>query len=351
MNYTVFLKHVTSGDIYELPFKSINFIEELNNGSQATFNFDYPTIKDEVAKPYGTTVVDLFTSVFSELWVQNDSAVKVWYGVVSEYNRTKDAAGNYTLQIAGVDYFSLLQKRRTDNDKLYTGVDPATIPWDLINISQTSGLPSADLGITQGSTVSTGLTVNAEYKRSDIRQAISDVSNYKVQGSFDVDIDFTKKLNLFYPTKGSVKANIVLDDNNILADSVKIPLLLAMSNNVFVRGQGINNDVAESNRTASTPTINEYTLLEDVVSDTQVSDTTILAAEGDRFLALNQLPLNFITLKHGDDIDITTYSLGDTIVVNITEENISYAQFRVKKRTVDLDQAGTIIVQLDLLTI
>jgi hypothetical protein len=348
MTFTVFLKHTTSGDIYELPF---NYIEELNNGAQATFNFDYYTIKEQVADKYGTTVVDLFTGVLSEIWVQNDSAVKIFLGVVSEYNRSKDAAGNYTLQIAAIDYFSLLQKRRTGSNVVYSAVDPATIPWDLINTSQTSGLPSADLGLTQGTTVSTGLTINAEYKRSDLKQVISDLSNIKVQGSFDFDIDYTKKLNLYYPTKGSVKSSIVLDDNNILADSVKIPLLLAMTNNVFVRGQGINNDVAESNRTASTPTINEYTLLEDILTDTQAPDTTILAAEGDRFLALNQLPLDAITLKHGDDIDITSYGLGDTLIVNISEEAISYAQYRVKKRSVDINEANNILIQLDMLTI
>jgi hypothetical protein len=351
MKFTVFLLQVASGNLFELSYKSLNYVEELNNGSQATFQFDYKTIKDDVATPYSTNVKDLFTAVFTEMWIQDESGTKIWYGVVSEYNRTKDTAGNYTLQIAAVDYFSLLQKRRTEVDKIYTAVDPATIPWDLININQTSGLPKADLGITVGTTVSTGLSVSAEYKRADIKQSISDLSNYKVQGSFDFDIDYTKKFNMYYPTKGSLRANVVLDDNNIQADSVKIPLLLAMTNNVFVRGQGINNDVAESNRTASTPTINEYTLLEDVISDTQVSDTTVLAAEGDKFLALNQLPLYAVSLRHDDAVDITTYGLGDTIIANITEEQISYAQYRVKKRTVDISDTNAISVQVDLLTI
>src|SRR5947207_2366214 len=110
MTFTVILKHITSGDIYELPFRSLNYIEELNNGSQATFQFDYQTIKDQVATPYGTTVADLFTGVLSEIWVQNDSGIKIWFGVVTEFNWSKDMAGNHTLQIAAVDYFSLLQK-------------------------------------------------------------------------------------------------------------------------------------------------------------------------------------------------------------------------------------------------
>lgn len=349
MIYTVILKHVASGDIYELPYKTVSYVEELNNGSQATFEFDYSTIKEQVCDPYTTNPKDLFTAVLSEITVKDSNNNVLWLGVISEYNRSKDASGNYSLQVAAIDYFSLLQKRRTGSDDIFSGVDPATIPWSLINTSQLK--TSGNLGITQGTTVTTGLSVSVELKYADIKQAITDLSNYKVNGSFDFDIDTGKKLNLYYPTKGSLRSNIVFDDNNILAHAVKIPVVLNITNSVFVTGQGINNDIAQVNRQASAPIIAEYTLLEDVISDTQTADTSTLSAEGDRKLALEELPLYLITLKHSDDVDLTTYGLGDTVVVNITEEQISYAQYRVKKRTVDIDQTGTMVATLDLLTI
>jgi hypothetical protein len=140
----------------------------------------------------------------------------------------------------------------------------------------------------------------------------------------------------------------VLDENTTLADSVDISLLLNMTNSVFARGQGINNDVAESSRNADDSVIEEYTLLEDVITDTQTGDTAVLNGEGDKYLALNQLPLARITKKHGDDIDVTSYGLGDTIIDNCPEEDISYEEYRIKKRTVDIDKTGTIIVTLDL---
>lgn len=349
MTFKLFLKHVTSGDLFELSFKSVNYVEELNNGSQATFNLDFSTIKEQVADVYNTNVKDLFTAVLSEIWIEDANANKIWFGVVSEYNRSKDAAGNYTLQVAAVDYFALFQKRRTGADDIYTNVDPATIPWSLINTSQSK--THGNLGITQGATVTTGLSVSAEYKYADIKQSISDLSNLKVNDSFDFDIDYTKKLNLYFPTKGTTRLNVVFDENTIVAHAVKVPVLLNITNSVFVTGQGINNDIASVNRQAADAVIAEYTLLEDVLSDTTTADTTILSNEGDRKLALEQLPLNAITIKHDDDVDLTTYGLGDTVVVNITEENINYAQYRVKKRTVDIDESGTMIATLDLLTI
>ncbi|HWY79456.1 MAG TPA: hypothetical protein VNW29_03800 [Candidatus Sulfotelmatobacter sp.] len=349
MTFTVFLKHVATGDKYELPFEWVNYVEELNNGSSATFNLDFATINEQVAIPYGTNPKDLFTAVLSEIWVENDSGIKVWFGLVTEYTRTKDASGNNKLQIAAIDYFGIFQKRRTGASVDFTAVDPATIPWSLINTSQL--LTHGDLGITVGVTASTGLSVTQNYKRADIKQSISDLSNFKLKNSFDFDIDYTKKLNIYYPTKGSLRANVVFDDSNILGDAVKIPVLLNMTNSVFARGQGINNDVPEVNRQSLDAIIAEYTLLEDVLSDTTTSDTTVLSNEGDRKLALEQLPLYAITIKHDIDTDITTYGLGDFVIVNVPEEQISYAQYRVKKRTVDIDDSGTLIVQLDLLTI
>jgi len=49
-----------------------------------------------------------------------------------------------------------------------------------------------------------------------------------------------------------------------------------------------------------------------------------------------------ITKKHGDDIDITSYGVGDTIIVNCPRTGYSHIEeYRVKKRTVDIDKTGT----------
>ncbi len=347
----VFLLDVVTGDLFELPFSSIECIDELNNGKSATITLDYPAIQ-AVAKAYNTTVQDLFTATFREIWV-NANGTRIWYGVVSEYNRSKDASGQYQMSIAAIDYFSLFQKRRTGLTPVsFTNVDPATIPWSLINTSQQSYLPYSDFGITQGRADTTPLTVSITYKNAELRQEIINLSNYKQYGTFDFDIDFTKKLNVYYPIKGTTRSNIVLDDNNILADTVKIPVLLSLTNSIYVQGQGINDNVSGVNRKASDTVINAYKLLEDQISDINNSDAGLLAAEGDRFLALNQLPLYQISLKHEiSDPDITSYEVGDSLIVNVIEEGINYQTYRVKKRTTQIDQSGQGICQLDLLLI
>ena len=345
----VFVKDVSTGNIFEIPFTSLNYVEELNNGYSATLNLDYPSI-EAIAKSYGITAKSLFCDTFREVSIQLNGTV-IWLGVVSEYDRSKDASGGFTLTVGCIDYFSLLQKCRTGLTEVdFTGVDPATIPWSLISTHQ--ALSYADFGITVGATASTGLSVTMAYKNAELRTEIINLSNAKVYGSFDFDIDYAKKLNIYYPTKGSTRNDLVFDDNNILANTVKCPVVLNLTNSVFVVGQALNGVAATVNRQASNSEINQYKLLEDTISDSNNSDTTILNAEGDKFLSLNKLPIYQITLKHeGDDPYITNYNIGDTVVVNIPEEGIAMQSYRIKRRTVDIDQAGEIIATLDLLII
>lgn len=341
----VYLKDLSTGNLFELPYESINYIDELNVGKSMIVNLDYPAIK-ALCITYNITPQDLFTATLREIWVEvtmpGASAKIVWLGVVSEYNRTKDATGTYTLQIAAIDYFSLLQKRRTGLTQVdFSAQDPKDIAWSLINTSQ--GLTNGNLGITRGANPATGLSVSISYNNAELKTEIQNLSSYKVNGSFDFDIDLTKKFNTYFPTKGSTRSGIVLDDNNILSDSVKIPVVLSLTNDVFVVGQA-------QNIVERTGTIGGFTLLQDTISDTTVTDTNILNNDGDLFLALNHLPLYQISLKHdGQDPDITTYDVGDTLVVNIPEEGISYANYRVRKRTVEIDKGGQITVQLDML--
>ena len=347
----VFLKNITTGDLFEIPFSSLNYIEELDMGQNATFTLDYIGVK-AVADKYGTTVQDLFTATFREIYITMDDDI-IWLGVVSEYNRSKSADGTFMLTVAAIDYFSLFQKRRTGLTTVsFSAVDPATIPWALIHASQILNPPYSDFGITEGATDTTGLSVSIDYKNAEVRQEIVNLSNAKQLGSFDFDIDYTKKFNIYYPTKGSLRPEIVLDDNNILADSVKIPVVLNLTNSVFVIGQGINNDVASANRIAAAGYLTAYKLLEDQISDNNITDPDLLNAAGDRFLALNKAPLYQVSIKtSGDEPDIRDYDVGDTLIINVPEEGLSYAEYRVKKRTVDIDVSGQMIVQLEMLLI
>lgn len=350
-NVYILIINPSTGDTVELPYMSVSYIEELNNGYSATLNFDYIAVK-EICDKYSLTPVQLFTSSFREVKVIRSDGSLLWRGVISDYTRSVDAYGKYSLTVACVDYFALLQKRRTALTRIFTNTDPATIAWNLINDTQTSESPYSDFGITQGTANTTGLSQSITYQFAEIRQEIINLSNANQANSFDFDIDYTLKFNTYFPIKGSVRNNIVLDQNNIIANTVDVPVVLNLTNEVYVIGNGVNSDVTYVNRQATNSYKISYKKLEDVLRDSQQTDTNILNNIGDKFIVLKREPLSAISVTHLDgDPDVTTYGIGDTIIVNIPEEQISYAQYRVKKRTVDIDDKGTIKVQIDLLTI
>ena len=64
----VYLLDVGTGDKFELPYSTIHYIEELNNGGSATFGFDYAAIIANVCKPYSLTIPQLFTGRFCEIY-------------------------------------------------------------------------------------------------------------------------------------------------------------------------------------------------------------------------------------------------------------------------------------------
>src|SRR5258708_17971208 len=131
----IFIVDIGTGSKLEIPYETINYIKELNNGSTARIDFDFNAVK-AICVTYNTTAQDLFTSSLREVQIFVEGTL-IWLGVVSEYQRTKDATGTYTASIAAVDYFAFFQKRRTGFTEVdFIGVDPATIPWSLINTSQ-----------------------------------------------------------------------------------------------------------------------------------------------------------------------------------------------------------------------
>ncbi len=343
------IQNPVTGDLYELPFSAISFTEELNGGKDAQFSFDFIALQD-IAKAYNTNPLFLLTSSYREIWVEMNGS-KIWYGAISDFHLTKDAQGLFQLNVYGLGFFSLFQKRRTNNSTVFTTVDAGQIAWSLINTSQQADLPYSDLGITQGS-VPASTTRTIEYNFAEIRQTIIDLSNAKVKNGFDFDIDNTKKFNVYYPFKGTTRNNIILDDKNLLGWAAVKNLLTNITNKVYVVGKGINTDVAYVYVSASSDYKSAFKVLEDTISDKALDSLTNLTDEANMFLAYNQAPILTLTLKHhGEDLDVTSFVLGDIIFVTIPELSLSLASFRVKKRQVHIDENGNILVDVDLQTI
>lgn len=336
--YTLFVEY-RDGTVFELPYLSSSYDEEQNKGKSARFMLDYLAVED-VANAYGTTVDFMLTGGYREIYIQKDTT-KIYYGVISDYAVAKESDGKTTIQLASVDFFALLAKRIVGAKRTFTATEASEIAWTLIDESQSSD-PDADLGITQGTTT-TSKNRDKTFRFATVKEAIEYISNFNLKDGFDFDINTLKQFNAYYPEKGSQRANIVLDEENILSWSWRKPLTTTLTNKVYVLGEGFNDDVQYITRESDTSYKEAFTLLEDVLQGGEVSDDT-LDDKGDRHLLKYQAPISelVLTLKD-DDPDILEYDLGDSLKIKIAEIGLDNVYRRVYKRSVSIENQLAVV--------
>lgn len=342
----VYVKNPTTEDIFELPYLSISFTEELNVGKDAKFSFDYDAV-NEIAQKYGTTASFLFTSGIREIYIEKNG-VKIYLGVISDYTLGKDIQGDMKLDIASVGYMALFSKRRTGVKRIFSNTEAGDIAWTLINESQNSDLPYSDFGITKGSAI-TSVNRDRTFRFANIKDEIVQMSNLNLKSGFDFDIDNTKKFNTYYPEKGSTRQDIVLEEGSIVSWGYRKPLILSLANKAYVLGEGFNDDILYVTRNSDNAYKTTFKLLEEVLSERNIITTETLNDKGDKYLLDNQSPKIQLTINHIDGSpDITTYDVGDRIKIRISEIDIESVFMRVLKRTVSIDQQGATTVSIAL---
>jgi hypothetical protein len=253
--YRVFIKNPSSTEIVELQPKSWSFIDELNKESTIKLSVSHEEVQ-KIADTYNSTNLAIFTTALREIYVERNGT-KVFYGVVTDYQVAPDGQGGKSIDVTGVSWFGLLNKRRAGIPvRIFSAQDAAVIAWTLINESQQSdpdggGGYYSDYGITQGAHPTTK-NRDRTYRFDNIKEAIYRLSNNNLKDGFDFDIDTAKAFNVYYPTKGSTKADIVLDEHNLATWRYKKPLLGTLTNRVYVKGAGQNDDLLYVTRTAGT---------------------------------------------------------------------------------------------------
>ncbi|MDO8656346.1 MAG: hypothetical protein Q7K45_03845 [Nanoarchaeota archaeon] len=333
--YQIFIRNIVTNDIFELPFISLAFTEELNKGRDARVSMDFRSAK-AIADVYNTDILFLFTSGLRELWIQKHE-VKVYIGVISDLAIQKDDKGFLRVDIASVGYLTLFSKRRTSNKRVFTATDAGQIAKTLIDESQQSDLPYSDLGITFGA-IASSVNRDRTYRFDNIKDAIVKLSNENLNNGFDFDIDNSKVFNVYYPTKGTIKPNIFFDEVNIINYRFRKPLVLSLTNQVYVIGEGFNDAVLFTKRTSPVDYRAVFALLEDVLADRDVKEITTLVDHGDKFLLDNQSPRIGLEINHIDgNPDINDYELGDTFKIKIPELSIFNEIKRVYKRAFSID--------------
>jgi hypothetical protein len=336
-----FFLYDNAGVKYNVPFESLSINEELNAGMTGSLSVNYFALK-KYSDIFTLTPDDIIATAFRYFELYRESSL-IFSGVL--VNRQISGKGSQATKynFTFCDWFNALERRITGNDSdwWYSDDDSADIAWDLI--VQTQAKTNGNLGITRGLHPST-IHRDRTYRFDKIRDSLVKMSNKELYNGYDCEITPEKIFNIYYP-KGSVKADLVLDDANIISWSSSRNLSGNLANSITVLGAGQEDSILNELRENATAQAS-WNLQEQTLSAKDVTTASILQDKGDLELLKNALPKDVISLSINDTKpDVESYNLGDTLPVKIKiinfEENL-----RILKRGWQIKASGQAQINL-----
>ena len=340
--YKVFVSKTSTGEVWQITPKTYNFIDELNKESTATFTVGFEDLK-KVLEPQLQTPIDIFSATFREIWIERDGS-KIFWGVITDITIDPEGNGSTKITLKSISWFGLLGMRITTVPKrVFSAVDAGTIAWTLIDECQAAGMGAgANLGILQGA-IDASKNRDRTYRFDIVKDQIIALSNNNLSDGFDFDIDMTKHFNVYYPTMGTNRLNLIFDMANTALWSFSKPLILSVTNRVHVIGFGQDDDVLYRTRDAADSYKNDWYLMEKTLQAREIIESTTLDDKGDLLLLLNQSPLiNFRVEHYDNEIGWSDYNMGDNVKINFTDLGLINQTKRVIKRTFEMDVGKSI---------
>lgn len=331
MMFRCVVKNSDGSLIWELPFIHFKIEQELNKGESLSITFESTAIKP-IADAYDITIEYIFSASYREIEIYDEDDNKIYAGYISElqFNSGVGQLGKVTVQSKG--FFSLLEKRYTDDSLSYTSTDSSDIAWGLINYTQTNGA-YGDLGITRGADPTTKNRDRTDLRYKNIAEVIKKMSANEVKDGYDFDVDADKKFNIYYP-KGTTRNIYLEEDFNINTYQISKTFIDGMVNQVIVIGSGVDEDnQLVVTRDASNTYKEAFFLLQDVLNESDVSVQTTLEDKGDKHLEIYQAPrlTIYLTCRYDEPI-FNNYDVGDWLNVVIPSYDINDS-YRVNRRT------------------
>jgi len=339
--YQLFIQYA-SGDIFEIPYLNLDFTDQLNVGKNARFKLAYSDV-EKICDAYSTTVMFLLTAGIRTIYVTKNMT-KIYLGVITDFILGKDDKGLLTIDVASVGLSTMLKKRFTGSLRTFVATDAGTIAWTLINESQLSDVPYSSFGIVQG-LIQTSVSRDRTFRFSEVHDSIYKMSADNLKNGFDFEVDNNSNFNVFYPSKGMNRPEIFLDKGNIRSWGFQKPLILNLTNKVYVLGEGYDDALQWVLRTADVAYRSAFKTLEGTVNERDTGTVANLNDKGDKYLIDNQSPMLDFRIQHTDgDPDILNYDIGDLLRVKLDEVDINNEYKRVLSRQITIDTQGLCLV-------
>lgn len=336
--YKLIIKSNVTDDIFFVPYDSITIVEELNKGVSGTYNVSYPDLK-KYAEALGTTPDAIFSTGARE-WYLEVSGDNLYGGIFQKRTMMGAGTGMTQFSVNLLDFSGLLNKRNTGALFQRLATDSAEIVSDLLTATNAED----DTGIVMGAYPTTkDRDLTSRYEK--IRDEIISMSNLKKNEGYDWEVDVSKKLNIFYPSRGTALPDLMFNEFNTTNIQLVKPLQGDLTNKVYVLGEGYDTDMVTATR-EETSVQSTWGLLEDITSEKGIGTTVNLEDRGDQFLADNAFPVDTIRVEHVDGTpNIESYRVGDTVRLKFGEISLD-TNLRIYRRQIKISTKGNAVVSL-----
>lgn len=255
-----------------------------------------------------------------------------------------------TINVRAFGYLNLLIDRYVTIS--YVQQDAVDIAWDLIN--QTQQQTNGDLDMTMGTMVDT-VARDRTYVRQNVKEGIVNLTKL-VNGNFDFEFTADRVFNT-YTAIGENRTSILefVYPRNIRMVSVPRDGL-SLFNKIYGLGSGFGDDQLSSTQSDSASQIS-YGVHERIITFNSVVELSTLQQNTAGQLAarkdLLEIPQMVVS---GEDFDLNTFGIGDTVTVRVEEHPFLATvdgSYRIERLDVSVDEneAESIRVYFDNLSI
>lgn len=338
------------GPAPDVPLYTVELTELTKNGGatvlasvpfddlQYGFTIDGPNWAEIVIdawRPEAT--VANFTEGEREVYIRRDGQL-VWGGYLWA---AQGSTGDMTVRLSCDGWYSMLDHRLVDEDKMFDDHEQMDIAWDLIQFTQAK--TGGGLGFTRGPETDSGVTRTIKYRyweRRVISEIITELA--EMNGGFDYDIAPNKVFHMYYPRRGSLLGTTVeLDTNMNTIEQLRDAREVASEVHGIGGGEGkatciaVVSDVTARNTYGLRQTAEEFGDIKHY--NTMVQRTTRFLNHHKQSTRQPQVGLAVV----GAAPEVGSYSVGDRmpLLANAGYFNIN-GTYRISAYEVHLDQSG-----------
>ncbi|MDQ0923348.1 hypothetical protein QF038_001856 [Pseudarthrobacter sp. W1I19] len=308
--------------------------ESRNESDDISWALDLNELK-RYCRSIGTTPGNLIQDGITEVRVKKYENYMAG-GTIVHTQKVRNAQSE-VLSIRARGFFDLLADRYTSGLRTFTDVERTTIPWTLIDESQSQGA-LWNFGITQGLVAPSLGVYSRQYQNTRLKDAIQDLT--KLQTAFDVKLMADKTFNV-YAQLGSLRPDIVFEYPGNCKELTTDSDATNLANMLYLLGSGIGQqsllqlDLPDANSQIDYKVREKPLVLSDILDSGTLNDygLSYLAAWARAF----EIPKVKYDGRRGPAV--SDYIVGDYVSVRETDDPDTQLSglFRVESREIVID--------------